>query len=346
MRKTLILKVNPNRPAIEKIRIAANLIKQGELVAFPTETVYGLGANAFDESAVRKIFEAKGRPLDNPIIVHIYSIDQLYELTEKIPAKALKLAEHFWPGPLTMVLKKSSKVPNAVTAGLDTVAIRMPSHKVAMLLCKEAKLPIAAPSANLSGKPSPTNANHVVEDFMGKIACIIDAGSTNIGLESTVVDLTSKRATLLRPGGITAEQLKEVLPELKVHAVARAKRKASIAKSPGTKYRHYAPKAKLILVEGVKEKAIEKATKLAERFAENKKVALLILSSKKKSQLKGVIVKQLYQKSLIAKRLFALLRKLDAENIDIIIVNAIDEKGIGLAIMNRLRRASSERVFA
>lgn len=342
--RTLILKVNPNRPALAKIRLAAKLLEKGKLVAFPTETVYGLGANAFDESAVKKIFEAKGRPLDNPIIVHIYSIEQLYGLAKKVPKKALMLAKRFWPGPLTMILQKKACIPNAVTAGLNTVAVRMPSHKVARLLCREAKLPIAAPSANLSGRPSPTNAKHVIEDFKGKIACIIDAGNTNIGLESTVVDLTPKRATLLRPGGITAEQLSKVLPELRVHAVARAKEKVSVAKSPGTKYRHYAPKAELILVEGAKEKAIEKATKLAKHFAEKKKVALLILASKKKPQLKGVIVKQLYQKNSIAKRLFALLRELDARNVDIIIVNAIDEKELGLAIMNRLRRASSERV--
>jgi len=254
------------------------------------------------------------------------------------------LAKSFWPRPLTMILRKKACIPDAVTAGLDTVAIRMPSHKVARLLCKEAKLPIAAPSANLSGRPSPTNAKHVIEDFKGKIACIIDGGSTNIGLESTVVDLTAKRATLLRPGGITAEQLSKVLSELKVHEVARADKNARVAKSPGTKYRHYAPKAKLILVEGAKEKAIEKATELAKRFAEKKKVALLILASKKKPRLKGVIVKRLYQKSSIAKRLFALLRELDSKNVDIIIVNAIDEKELGLAIMNRLRRASSERV--
>ncbi|MCD6479067.1 MAG: threonylcarbamoyl-AMP synthase [Candidatus Diapherotrites archaeon] len=342
--KTLILKVDPKRPALAAIKKAAEFIKKGELVAFPTETVYGLGADALNEDAVRKIFEAKGRPLDNPIIVHIYSIEQLKELARKIPKSAFILAKHFWPGPLTMILHKRACVPKAVTANLETVAIRMPSHRIARLLCKHAEKPIAAPSANLSGKPSASSAKHVLEDFKGKIACIIDGGNTNIGLESTVIDLTAKRPVILRPGGITAEQLRKFLPEVKVHAVARAEKKASIAKSPGTKNRHYAPKAKLVLVEGPKEKAVAKALELAKQQSKTKKVALLIFGSKRNVGVKGIIVKAVQKKRDIGKRLFALLRELDTKGVEIIFANGIDEKGIGLAIMNRLRRASSKRI--
>jgi L-threonylcarbamoyladenylate synthase len=342
--KTLILKVDPKRPSLAAIKKAAEFIKKGELVAFPTETVYGLGADALNEDAVRKIFEAKGRPLDNPIIVHIYSIEQLKELARNIPKSALILAKNFWPGPLTMILHKRACVSKAVTAGLGTVAIRMPSHRIARLLCKHAERPIAAPSANLSGRPSASNAKHVIEDFKGKIACIIDGGKTNIGLESTVIDLTVKRPVILRPGGITAEQLSKLLPEVKVHAVARAEKKASIAKSPGTKYRHYAPKAKLVLVEGPKEKAVAKALALAKQHSKTKKVALLVLGTGRKVRVKGVVVKVVQKKQDIGKQLFALLRELDAKRVEIIFANAIDEKGLGLAIMNRLRRASSRRI--
>ncbi len=343
--KTLVLKVNPKKPELEKIRIAAELLRKGKLVAFPTETVYGLGANAFDEQAVKKIFKAKGRPLDNPIIVHIYSLKQLYEIASKIPEEALLLAKRFWPGPLTIILPKKKSIPDVVTANLKTVAVRMPKHAVARALCKQAALPIAAPSANISGKPSPTSAKHVKEDFYGKIACIIDAGRTNIGLESTVVDLSSKRPVLLRPGGVTAEQLKKILTELEVHAVAKAEKSVSIAKSPGTKYRHYAPEAKLILVEGKKEKALAKAVELAEQHAiSGLRTALLLIDVKKDMALENVVVKRFSTKLSAARHLFSALRELDEQGIEIIVVNGIDERGLGLAIMNRLRRACSERI--
>ena len=342
--KTEILKINPKKVSIAAIKKAAAFIKKGELVAFPTETVYGIGADALNEKAVEKIFKAKGRPLDNPIIVHIYSPKQLKKLAKNIPKNAMKAAKHFWPGPFTMILHKRACVPKAVTGGLETVAVRMPSHKIARLLCKYAERPIAAPSANISGRPSASNAKHVVSDFEGRIACIIDGGNVTIGLESTVVDFTTKKPEVLRPGGTTVEELKKVLPEIEVHAVARAEKKVSVAKSPGTKYRHYAPKARLVLVEGPKDKAVAKAVELAKHYAKAKKVALLLLGTKKKVTSKRFIVKPLQSKRKAAEKLFSTLRELDRKNVELIIANAVDEKGLGLAIMNRLRRASTRRI--
>jgi len=340
--KTLILKINPKKPSIARIKKAARFIRNGELVVFPTETVYGLGADALNRNAVKKIFEAKGRPQDNPIIVHIYSVRQLHKLAKKIPKSAMLLSKKFWPGPLTMILPKRNVVPDEVTAGLKTVAIRMPSHRIARLLCKYAGVPIAAPSANISGRPSATCAAHAIRDFKEKVACIIDGGSTNIGVESTVVDLTSKRPTILRPGGITAEQIKEILPKIKVHAVARAKKMVTVARSPGTKYRHYAPEAKLILVEGKKEMAIKEAVRTARGYLKKgKKTALLLLGSDKKVKTKGLKIIWLRKKEDIARNLFAALRMLDSIGVEVIVANAIDERGLGLAIMNRLRKASS-----
>lgn len=343
--KTLILKINPKRPSIASIKRAAEIIRNNGLVVFPTETVYGLGANALNRNAVKKIFEAKGRPLDNPIIVHIYSTRQLNEIAKRIPKSAMLLAEKFWPGPLTMILHKKKIVPDEVTAGLKTVAVRMPSHSIARALCKYSGVPIAAPSANLSGRPSATSSAHAIKDFKGKVDCIIDGGRTDIGLESTVVDLTTKTPFILRPGGITAEQIREILPELKVHAVARAEKKVTIAKSPGTKYRHYAPEAKLILVEGEKEKAAKEAIKIARKYLKKrKKTALLLLGIKKRAKIDDIMAIRFSRKEDIAKNLFDALRRLDASGIEVIVANSVDENGLGLAIMNRLRRASSKRI--
>ncbi|MCX8189975.1 MAG: L-threonylcarbamoyladenylate synthase [Candidatus Diapherotrites archaeon] len=345
--ETIVLKLNPKRPDKKKIKKAADIIKSGGLVVFPTETVYGLGANAFDKSAVRRIFETKGRPTDNPLIVHIYSKRQLNEITKEAPKIAKKLANKFWPGALTLILKKKQIIPSEVTCGLRTVAVRMPSHSVARALCKEAGVPIAAPSANISGRPSITSGRHAIEEFLGKVECIIDAGQTDIGLESTVLDMTSKVPELLRPGGITPEEIMSVCGEIKVGKVAKAKGEESTPKSPGTKYRHYAPKAKVILAEGPEKKAIILAEKIAKAKAiEGKKVALLLLKTERNrchiTNLSGKIKSiQLYGKKNIAKRLFFALRKLDSEKTEIIVANAIDENGLGLAIMNRLRKAST-----
>lgn len=315
--QTRILKVSPQKPEKNKIKTAAKIIKSGGLVAFPTETVYGLGADVFNQSAVKKIFLAKGRPFDNPLIVHIAEIKDLQKLSVKIPPTAIKLAKKFWPGPLTMILNKKKSVLNCATAELDTVAIRMPKNKIALELIRASGTPIAAPSANAFTKPSPTSAKHVIEDLSGKIPMIIDGGQTQIGLESTVVDLTSKIPMILRPGKITAEELKKELGEIKIHPFKSLK-----PKSPGMKYKHYSPKAKVILVIG---KNIGK-----------------IIAKYKNSGCGVAIIKADKNIGLLAKNLFKKFRAFDNKKMDIIIVQGIKEKGLGLALMNRIKKAASE----
>ena len=257
--KTRIIRIAESggqKNADKKISYAAQIIRRGGIVAFPTETVYGLGANALDTKAVRKIFRAKGRPSDDPLIVHIADEHQLYELASYVPLQAKILMDKFWPGPLTIVLRKSKKVPRITTGGLDTVAIRMPSHSVALELLCAAGVPIAAPSANLFGRPSPTSAQHVLEDLNGKINAVLDGGRTRIGVESTVLDLSGKTPELLRPGKITIGQLQKIIGKIKVHPLVRSQPrkggKKAAARSPGLSYRHYAPAAEVILVEGPK----------------------------------------------------------------------------------------------
>jgi len=319
---TKILKINAQKPEINKIKQAAKIIKNGGLVAFPTETVYGLGANIFNQSAIKNIFKVKERPFDDPLIVHIANINDLYKLAENIPQNALKLTKKFWPGPLTIVLKKSKIVSDFITAKLDTVAIRMPENKIAFNLIKEAKCPIAAPSANKFTKPSPTQAKHVVDDLKNKIPLIIDGGQTKIGLESTVIDLTSKIPTILRPGRITFEQLTSALGKVKQNRPMAGRPRAENPKSPGMKYKHYSPKAKVILILGkINQKIIDKYKK------PNKKIA--IIKSNKNNE-------------FLAKNLFKKFREFDNKKFDIIIVESVKEKGLGLAIMNRLKKSASE----
>ncbi len=226
--KTLLLKVNPEKPDLTKIQSAAEIIQKGGLVAFPTETVYGLGADALNPEAVLALFKAKKRPLDNPPIVHVADPAEVYKLVEEVPAKARILMEKFWPGPLTLIFKRSDIVPKVTVAGLDTVAIRMPKHKVALELIKLSRCPIAAPSANLAGKPSPTTAQHVYEDLNGRIDAIIDGGATNIGVESTVVDLSIDPPMLLRPGGTPFEALKMVICDIKLHVFVKAEQELTL----------------------------------------------------------------------------------------------------------------------
>ncbi len=332
--KTILLKVNPRRPSRRKIQTAAEIIRRGGLVAFPTETVYGLGANALDAVAVRKIFSAKGRPLDNPVIVHIAKREELERLVERVPKKAKILAERFWPGPLTLVLKKSRALPKAATAGLDTVAIRMPDNKIALELISASGVPIAAPSANISGRPSPTSAKHVMHDLNGKIDAVIDGGSANIGLESTVLDLTAPTPAILRPGGVSFEQLKEVLGKVGKQFIPVGK-----PRSPGMKYRHYAPRAELILVGDAK-----KIPEIVSRLA-GKKVGILA-TKETAAQYSGTVEVVGSRKNLreVARNLFSALRKLDEDGVDIIISESFEEKGIGLAVMNRLKKAAGRVV--
>ncbi|HJW65434.1 MAG TPA: L-threonylcarbamoyladenylate synthase, partial [Candidatus Bathyarchaeia archaeon] len=252
MKKTLVLKVNPHKPEAAKVRVAAEFIKKGGLVAFPTETVYGLGADALNPQAVLSLFKAKKRPLDNPPIVHVENVDDVYKLAKYVPPKAVLLMKRFWPGPLTIVLERSGMVPDVTVAGLSTVAIRMPKNKVALALIRESHCPIAAPSANLAGKPSPTTAQHVFDDLNGRIDAILDGGPTCIGVESTVLDLSVNPPLVLRPGGTPFEALKKTLGNVKLHPFVAAEKELAVAeaRSPGMKHKHYAPNAKLVLVEG------------------------------------------------------------------------------------------------
>lgn len=334
--ETKIYRVSSKRPSIKKLQECAEILKSGGLVAFPTETVYGLGASAFLDEAVKKIFIVKGRPGDNPIIVHISNLSQLSLVAREVPEKARLLAEKFWPGPITLILPKAKAIPNSVTANLDTVAVRMPSHPVARKLIEIAG-PIAAPSANLSGKVSPTRAEHVIADLYGKIEAIIDGGNTHIGLESTVVGNLKDVPVLLRPGGVTLEMLEAVVGHVEVHAVARGETEASFAISPGMKYRHYSPDAKVILVET---SASARIFEIFEKERRQCKAALLLFSRQRKGA--DIFVGSKGSMEEYAKNLFRLLRELDKRGYESIVVEGVEEKGIGLAIMNRLRKSASE----
>jgi L-threonylcarbamoyladenylate synthase len=350
MKKTLVLKVDSQKPEIEKIRIAADFIREGGLVAFPTETVYGLGADALNPKAVLALFEAKKRPLDNPPIVHVGEIENVYKLTENVPPEAEMLMQKFWPGPLTLIFKRSNVVPSVTVAGLDTIAIRMPRHNVALALLRESKCPIAAPSANLAGKPSPTSASHVLEDLNGRIDAVLDAGPTHIGVESTVLDMTVDPPQILRPGGTPYEDLKRILGRVELHPVAIADKEISIekARSPGVKHKHYAPNAEVILVEGEASKIVGKVKELVDFYKhENKKVGILT-TDENFSLYKADVVKSLGSRKnlkVIANNLFRLLREFDSEKVDVIIAEGLPLKGLGLAVMNRLRKAAGYKIF-
>ncbi len=317
---------------------ASKILKDGGVVGIPTETVYGLAANAYNPEAIVKIFEAKGRPQDNPLIVHISNIDTLYEIASEIPEAALLCAEKFWPGPLTMVLKKQDKIPDVVSAGLNTVAVRMPSDKTARELIKTSGLPLAAPSANTSGKPSPTTANHVLNDLDGKIDAVIMGEDCNVGVESTVITLVGDRPILLRPGGVTLEQLKEVLPDITMSdAVLNELKSTEKAESPGMKYKHYAPKTETFLVEG-------------EGFADfvNQKqnaVAICFSEESENIRIPKIVYGSNAKPESFAKNLFDVLRTVDNGGATAAYIHAPDKNGIGLAVYNRLIRAAAFKVI-
>ena len=349
MKETLLLKVDSEKPDPTKIDIAARVIQKGGLVAFPTETVYGLGADALNSDAVLALFEAKKRPLDNPPIVHVANASEVYRLVQEVSKKAGLLMKTFWPGPLTLVFKRSSLIPNVTVAGLDTVAIRMPKHKVALALIKQSGLPIAAPSANLAGKPSPTTAKHVYEDLNGRIDVILDGGATNIGVESTVVDLTVDPPLVLRPGGTSFEALKKVLGDVKLHPFVQAEEELPLEKvrSPGMKHRHYAPKAEVILVEGAPGAVTSKIKELSESYSLKGAKVGILATDETQAAYKADVVKSLgsrFNLAVVAQNLFRLLREVDAENVDVIIAEGVSSEGIGLAIMNRLRKASGYHI--
>jgi L-threonylcarbamoyladenylate synthase len=316
-----------------EINRAAEVIKNGGLVAFPTETIYGLGADALNEDAVKKIFYAKGRPADNPLIVHIADEKDLDKFVEFISEKAKKLINSFWPGPLTIVFKKKKIISDVVSAGLDSVAVRMPSNLIALELIRRSGKPIAAPSANSSGRPSPTIANHVIEDFGTKINVVIDGGKCDIGVESTVIDVSGQVPVVLRAGGISIEQIQEVLGEEVFYV---KKLGSEIHRSPGMKYRHYAPNAKLILADKNEfENLIDNYKK------QNKKIGVINFFENKNMDV-DVILFAGVDCEEIAKNIFRILREMDDNKVDIILSERIEEKGLGLAIMDKLRRASED----
>lgn len=348
--ETIIGKITGNTTTDEQIlNKGAQIIAQGGLVAFPTETVYGLGGDAFDETAAGKIYAAKGRPSDNPLIVHISKIEDLKELSDEVPDTAYILAEKFWPGPLTMIIGKNSRVPASVTGGLDTVAIRMPSHPVAAKLIEKSGTFIAAPSANISGRPSPTKAEHVIEDLSGRVDMIIDAGLIEIGLESTIVDLTEEVPTILRPGYITAEMLSKAIGEVRLDkALMTGVGKDVKPKAPGMKYRHYAPKAELTIVSGETGKVVDTMKKLAQKAEEEgKKVGIMTVSEHAKyfSQKETLVLGNGRDENEIARNLFDALRQFDSLGVDVIYSEAFDENGLGKAIMNRLLKAAGHRII-
>jgi L-threonylcarbamoyladenylate synthase len=349
MKKTLVFKVNSENPEIEAIRKAAIIIRNGGLVAFPTETVYGLGADALNAEAVLALFRAKKRPLDNPPIVHVGRLEDAYRLAVAVPAKAEILMKTFWPGPLTLVFRRSSIVPSVTVAGLDTIAVRMPKHNVALALIRESGCPIAAPSANLAGRPSPTSAEHVLEDLDGRIDAVLDAGPTRIGVESTVLDTTVDPPQILRPGGTPREVLEKVLGRVELHPVAIAEKRVPFerARSPGMKHRHYAPRAKLIVVEGELSAVVKKVSELADHFRQRNMKVGVLATDETFSRYRVGVVKSLGSRSqldVVAKNLFRLLREFDIEGVDIIIAESVPTEGLGLAVMNRLRKASGYKI--
>lgn len=335
---------------LEQLDKAAQTLREGGLVAFPTETVYGLGANALDDEAVLGIFQAKGRPQDNPLIVHIAEVEQLSSIVEVIPPSAEVLMQRFWPGPLSLIFKKSEQIPLRTSGGLDTVAVRMPDHAVALALLSHAKVPVAAPSANISGRPSPTTASHVLADLAGKIDCIIDGGATGIGVESTVLDLTSTPPMVLRPGGITLEELRGILGRVEMDpSLIKQDGSVRVARAPGMKYRHYAPKANVYLV--LHRYAVEqRVSSLANRLVEEgKRVAIMAPAESIAAYTNGRIhlevMGQAEKPATVAANLYSLLRKMDSCGIDDIVVQGIEEKGLGFAVMNRLRKAAGGKVL-
>lgn len=326
-----------------QIAQAAKMLKENEVVAFPTETVYGLGANACSDEAVRKIFEAKGRPSDNPLIVHIASQEKLNDIVQDIPDYAKQLIKEFWPGPLTLVLnKKGEQLSDFVTAGLNTVGVRMPDHPIALALIKEADVPVAAPSANRSGKPSPTQATHVYHDLKGRISGIVDGGPTGVGVESTVVDCTAAIPTILRPGGVTKEQLEAVVGKVGVDQALLEEGHAP--KSPGMKYTHYAPNAPVIVVDGSRSFL---QTLINQYEKDGKKVGVLTTEEGKSELLAAKVIACGTRENLqtVAANLYDVLRKFDQEDVDLILSESFPQAGVGEAVMNRLLKAAGNQVI-
>ena len=348
--ETKVIKIDRKNPDKELLSKAGRLLKEGALVAFPTETVYGLGGDGLKEDAAARIYAAKGRPSDNPLIIHIADLEALEVLAVDVPQLAYKLADRFWPGPLTMILKKSAVVPYATTGGLDTVAIRMPSDEIARELIRASGTYIAAPSANLSGRPSPTKAEHVIEDLSGRIELIIDGGDSDIGLESSIIDLSCEVPMILRPGFITKEDFEQVVSEVEYdQAVLATKMQESVvAKAPGMKYRHYAPKGQITIVEGAPSLVVNKINALvAEQEAKGIRTAVLCAEETKEQYVcKHVFsLGSLKSEKEISAHLFAVLRSFDTEQMEVIYSESFEDTKLTKAIMNRLRKAAGYQII-
>lgn len=347
--ETKYQRINPEKILPGELYEASRILKEGGLVAFPTETVYGLGGDALRPEASKKIYAAKGRPSDNPLIVHIASMEQLERVAANIPEAAYKLAGHFWPGPLTMVLPKSELVPLETTGGLETVAVRMPVHPAALALIRESDVMLAAPSANTSGRPSPTRAEHVAEDLNGKIDMILDGGSVSIGIESTIVDLTGEVPTILRPGYITKKMLEEVLGTVEIDKAILEENKDKMLrpKAPGMRYRHYAPKGELTIYEGSQEKVVEAINEAARKAVHAGKKTGIIATEETRGFYKYGEVKTigtLKDEETIARGLYEVLRELDAGGAEVIFGESYASDGLGQAVMNRLLKAAGQRL--
>lgn len=338
--KTEILKINSSDD--EKIKLVGKILREGGLAAIPTETVYGLAGNALDGSCARKIFAAKGRPSDNPLIVHISSLSQWDELVKEIPDSAKALAEAYWPGPLTIILPKSELIPDEVSGGLDTVAVRMPENEIARAIIESAGVPLAAPSANLSGKPSPTSASHVIDDMNGRIEAIVDSGDCNVGVESTVITLATSPARLLRPGKITPEMLADVLGEIEIDdAVFDKLLDGKEAASPGMKYKHYSPDAPVVLLKG----SFDSFAAYVNKNAKEGTVVLCFEGEEKEISVPCITYGKRNDPSSQAKHIFDALRRVDKMGAKQVFARFPENEGMGLAVFNRLLRAAAFNVI-
>lgn len=345
---TKIIQIDENNIDNDAIKEAGEILKKGGLVAFPTETVYGLGGDALNAASSAKIYEAKGRPSDNPLIVHISHVESLSRIVKKVPKEAYMLADKYWPGPLTMIFNKSEEVPMETTGGLETVAVRMPSHKIARALIDAAGGYIAAPSANRSGRPSPTVARYVIEDLEGRVEMIIDGGEVNIGLESTIIDLTGERPMILRPGFVTEKMLESVIGEVEMDRTVLDDHSGQAPKAPGMKYRHYAPKGELTVVEGEADAVVDYINERLTRLGEmGIKAGVVATDETAVKYLEGDIKSagKREDEEAIARHLFKILREFDDDKVQVIFAEAFPAEGMGQAIMNRLLKAAGYRTI-
>ena len=346
--ETKVITIDHNAMDLEILREAGRIIRDGGLVAFPTETVYGLGGDALNKESSKKIYEAKGRPSDNPLIVHICKMEDMASIVREIPEAVYRLAEAFWPGPLTIILNKSEAVPKETTGGLDTVAVRMPSHPVAQKFIEYAGGYVAAPSANVSGRPSPTKAKYVIEDMTGRIDMILDGDGIDIGLESTIVDMTGDIPMILRPGYITKDMLEKVLGEVSVDKTILDAGCKEPPKAPGMRYRHYAPKGQLTIVEGNVTRTIEKINELTKEAHLNGEKVGIIGTEETKNLYLGDSIKSVGKRrdeDSIARTLYTILREFDDEDVTVIYSESFSECSMGQAIMNRLLKAAGHQII-